>query len=112
MYKILVLVEPTQTTSNTSESNGASVTLPLATSKMYHAVEDSWAVQLYVADEKRANSYRALALACWLLSAMLTPLGLTIAVLLLGAASIPLSASASQLGLLMSQYELNGNSLC
>lgn len=46
MYKMLVFVEPTQTTSDTLESNGASVTLPLATSNSCHVVDDSWVVQL------------------------------------------------------------------
>lgn len=46
MYKMLVFVEPNHTTSDTLESNGASVMLPLATSNSCHVVEDSCVVQL------------------------------------------------------------------
>lgn len=52
MYKMLVFVEPIHTTSDTLESNGASVMVPLATSNSCQVVDDSWVVQLYVEDEK------------------------------------------------------------
>lgn len=46
MYKMLVFVDPTHTTSDTLESKGASVMAPLATSNSCHEVDDSWVVQL------------------------------------------------------------------
>lgn len=46
MYKMLVFVAPTHTTSDALESNGASVTVPLAMSNSCHVVVDSCSVQL------------------------------------------------------------------
>lgn len=45
MYKMLVFFCPTHTTSDTLESNGASVIAPVAMSNSCHVVDDSWAVQ-------------------------------------------------------------------
>jgi hypothetical protein len=57
MYKILVLVDPTHTNSETAEPNGAFVTFPLATSKICHVVDALCVVQLYTAELNRANSF-------------------------------------------------------
>jgi hypothetical protein len=62
MYKMLVSVGPTQTSSDTSESKGASLISPLAMSRICHDVEDLCDVQLYLVDENTASFYNSLAL--------------------------------------------------
>jgi hypothetical protein len=53
---MLVSVSPTQTTSETDESKGASETLPLLMFRSCHTVEVSCSVQLYEVAENRAHS--------------------------------------------------------
>lgn len=95
MYRMLVSELPTQAISDTEESKGASVTLPLAMSKMYHAVEDLCVVQLYVVAVNNEISFTQLAPSA--IQERLdgrTPLGLGCPVLLRGAASMPSTSNA------------------
>lgn len=95
MYNTLVFVAPTHTTSETPESMGASLTFPLFTSRKCQVVFDLPAVQLYLVEEKRANSYTTISVPQIIpLDCVLTPLGLTFALLRLGAASMPLKSQS------------------